>query len=45
MLFFSSDRDDENEKDELEFLTDYVILDDSDFALVGMGIKRKKMRK
>ena len=43
MLFFSLDRDDENEKDELQFLTNYVILDDFDFALVGMGIKRKKM--
>ncbi|XP_071868703.1 SPRY domain-containing SOCS box protein 3 [Bombus fervidus] len=40
-----SNRDDEDEKDQLEFLTNYVILDDFDFALVGMGRKRKKICK
>lgn len=43
MLFFSSDRNDENEKDEPQFPTDHVILDDFDFVLVGMSIKRRKM--
>ncbi|XP_068982129.1 SPRY domain-containing SOCS box protein 3-like [Bombus flavifrons] len=38
-----SNRNDENEKDEPQFLTDHVILDDFDFALVGMGIKKRKM--
>lgn len=42
MLFFSSDKNDENEKDEPQFLTDHVILDDFDFALVGMGTKKRK---
>lgn len=44
MLFFSSDRNDENEKDEPQFLTDHVILDDFDFVLVGMSMKRRKSR-
>ncbi|XP_016906695.2 SPRY domain-containing SOCS box protein 3-like isoform X1 [Apis cerana] len=38
-----SNSDDENEKDELElYETDYMILDDFDFALVGMSRKKKK---
>ncbi|KAK1118426.1 hypothetical protein K0M31_015125 [Melipona bicolor] len=37
-----SNSDDESDKDELKFLTDYMILDDFDFALVGMSRKKKK---
>ncbi|XP_043793291.1 SPRY domain-containing SOCS box protein 3-like isoform X2 [Apis laboriosa] len=38
-----SNSDDENEEDELElYETDYMILDDFDFALVGMSRKKKK---
>lgn len=43
MFFFFPDSDDENETDELElYETDYMILDDFDFALVGMSRKKKK---
>lgn len=42
-MFFFPDSDDENETDELElYETDYMILDDFDFALVGMSRKKKK---
>ncbi|OAD56958.1 SPRY domain-containing SOCS box protein 3 [Eufriesea mexicana] len=37
-----SNDNDENEKDERESLTEYMILDDFDFALVGVGRNKKK---
>lgn len=32
----------DNEENEIEFPAEYIILDDFDYALVGLGIKKKK---
>jgi len=36
---------DEDSEDDIEFPAEYVILDDFDYALIGLGRKKKKFFK